>query len=53
MSIYAPDPIQIKRVHTKHFSMAVFSMLDEWLNKRLELGHRYEVPVMSGVEVPL
>ncbi len=50
MNIYAPDPIEIKRVHHKRFSFAIFSMLDEWLSQRLRLGSRYEVPVMSGLE---
>ena len=50
MNIYAPDPIEIKRVSIKRFNMSVFIMMDEWLNRRLELGSSYETPVMSSVD---
>ena len=50
MNIYAVDPIEIKRIHTKQFPLSVFSMMDEWLSQRLELGPSYEIPVMSALE---
>lgn len=50
MNIYAPDPIDIHRVHASQFPFSVFSMLDEWLSERLQLGFRYEVPVMSNIQ---
>ena len=48
-NIYAPDPIKLIRASTKQFKLAYFEMMETWLNQRLTLGLKYELPVYASV----
>lgn len=48
MNIYAPDPFEIQRINVSKFPLPFFSAMNEWLNRRLLMGHSYEIPVMSA-----
>lgn len=47
LNIYAPDPLEIKRIPTNQQMFSVYSRMDGWLGARLSQENKYQLPAYA------